>query len=821
MTDYRQEAIAPEIRNLILNPGGESSNLGSSYLASNGVVRTAITPSFGGPTPDTGSAVVEYEVLDNTSLSYFFAPVGPNEQVHRGGFSIPLSRTVSFRTRVRASAACWIQVQASWMTEHWVDGVAAGLSAPFQIASVGTPVQVGTAGWADLEVFVPETQIPEGATHWRPLISVFSGNPTTTPTPPPIGLSVYADSSILPDSGMDLTGIPYGDGSYPGWEWEDEPNYSSSRSIPANKPVLRNYVYDSSTADGNLAPWATYGGQASATSVIEDGEAAIRIQRTATGQVTSGIRVTGTGLAGRPGGSIVTVSALVKVPDQQTGHTLSFALENTETGNLSALDEVTDGALLTDLPGDDTWVQVFVTGMVRTDETFNALRIGRSVTTAGTDMISGEHFFVKNIMVNDGQLAVFFDGNSTDTALFTYEWTGLPYASISAMYSVVDPSDIGDEVPTTGVDDYDTVPPPESIEDIPDADPSDFPVAEEQATAPEVPDVTEDESGISHYVIKRDVADAEKVLGWRGDNRRLCLAEDVEIQGLVMNTVDAAGVVWIVSDIDGWWTTPTPDVPDVPRAWFDGSYETRGRYGARTFSLNGAFVPRSPKDVAPARDRLLRAVNLCHTGGWFMTHEDHNGVAEGRLTKGAKVWLAGQPLITTTSQSGKTEFSIPFRAPDSLKHSIKNAIPPGYNSSKLITTSSSYPERPYPKSYPWKYPDAVFGSTNALILNEGNASSWPIIRLAGPTNGPVRIFNDDTGQTMRITKKLYAGEVLEIDCFTRQVTLNGTGNFRFYLDVDVDWLMLQSGSNKIWFSEEVIGTIRTQLEILWRSSWIG
>lgn len=815
MADYRQEIPLPGFRNLIINPGGESKALGSSFLASNGIVQTGITPALGGPTPASGTAVVKYSVLDNTSLSYFFAPLGPDEPVHRGGFKIPEGRTVSFRTRVRASAAAWVQVQASWLTGQWDSGTSVGLSSPIQIDLVGAPVAVNTAGYVDLDVFVDTAAIPAGATHWRPLIAVFSSNPTVSPTPPPVGLSVYADQLFLPDSGVSLAGIPYGDGEMPGWEWEGEPYYSSSRTAVESQALIKNYVYDPSTADGTLTPWTVFGSaETSASSVLDGTARAIRVERTVSGTTTGGITTGALGLERRAAGTEISLSAEFKVPTGQPDQTVVFVLEDSSAPGVPLALDVSSGALEATLTVKATWARLFVSGFIPEGKNLDVIKIGRKSASA---MAVGNYFLVKNIMLNDGPLTTFFDGNTANDAEFRYEWTGTQYASASAKYEVASLV-LDEEVVSTDDDLWDDVIIDEDLAAVPDDASGEVLSPDLLPDLPEVPDAARDNIGAQRFKIESDVAEAENVITWRNSNRHLHLAEDIEIQGLVMNTMDAAGVVWVVSDIEGWWTTPEPDVPDVSRAWFDGSYETRGRYSSRTFTLAGSFIPRSPKDVAGARDRLIRAVNLCHHGGWFMTHETLDGA---RQTKGAKVWLAGQPLIATNGANGKTDFSIALRAPDSLKYGIKDAKPPGYNSNRLLTTSSSYPERPYPKSYPWKYPDAVFGSTNVTLFNEGNASSWPIIRLAGPTNGAVNVFNENTGQQLRITRKLYAGEILEIDCFTRQVTLNGQGNFRFYLDIDVDWLMLQPGGNRFWFSEEVIGTIRTELEILWRSSWIG
>lgn len=443
-------------------------------------------------------------------------------------------------------------------------------------------------------------------------------------------------------------------------------------------------------------------------------------------------------------------------------------------------------------------------------------------TTAPTRPVIGTKLWLDQLYVSDSgeDITPVWPADGSKPG---WIWEDLPFYSSSRteveieLPPVVDDEDVLLDSP--GVDESD----PEYVPPV-GSEPTDVDgsvVAEPPPPNPdyEVPlDAAVDDPGYRSPDAMPAYVEAEKVIGWKSDNKHIHLHEDIQLGDLVFNRMDEHGVVWLVSDIEGWWTTPEPDVPDVGRGWFDGSYETRGRYNARTFTLTGSFMPRHRGDVNSARDRLIRALNLVHAGGWFMTHEDPVGMT---ATKGSKVWLAGAPMIATTGANGKTDFSIALRAPNPVKQSIKDGVPPGYNSIKLVTSDSSYPEREYPRSYPWAYPEAVFGNTVVQVVNEGNAVVWPILRLAGPTNGAVKVYNADTEQTFRIIRKLYPGEVLEIDCFTKQVTLNGQGNHRFYLDIDVDWLMLQPGPNKIYFYEEVPGGLRAELEIMWRSGWIG
>jgi hypothetical protein len=89
----------------------------------------------------------------------------------------------------------------------------------------------------------------------------------------------------------------------------------------------------------------------------------------------------------------------------------------------------------------------------------------------------------------------------------------------------------------------------------------------------------------------------------------LKLAGDIEINGLTLNRIDGNDVIWVVTDIDGWWTLPDSEIPDLPRGWGDGSYDAIGRYANRVITLNGSFLPQDPEDAPAARNALLNALS--------------------------------------------------------------------------------------------------------------------------------------------------------------------------------------------------------------------
>jgi hypothetical protein len=178
------------------------------------------------------------------------------------------------------------------------------------------------------------------------------------------------------------------------------------------------------------------------------------------------------------------------------------------------------------------------------------------------------------------------------------------------------------------------------------------------------------------------------------------LNADIVLADLVLNTIDEDGTVWVCTDIDGWWTSAQPEVPDITRGTQDGSYDITGRYASRNLTLSGVFVPQDPANISKAREKLIAAVNLVRKSTWLRTNE--------QPTKAAKVWLVGQPQIQTVNARGRTEFSIPLRAPDPIKYQWNDEIQDG-------TLTISVPVK-----------DAK------QVVNEGNTRVTAYLEVTGP-----------------------------------------------------------------------------------------
>ena len=352
------------------------------------------------------------------------------------------------------------------------------------------------------------------------------------------------------------------------------------------------------------------------------------------------------------------------------------------------------------------------------------------------------------------------------------------------------------------------------------------------------------------------------------------LKGDVILGDLVLNTIDENDVVWVCTDIEGWWVHPDPDIPDVTRGWRDGSYDARGKWLARQITLTGSIMPRHPDLLPAARATLIEATSLVYEGAWLKTNEDP--------TRASYVRLSGRPTISTVNARGRTDFSIGLRAADPIKYSWNDSDPDGYS---LVTI-------------PCKN-TATSADGEESITNQGNISVSVFLEVTGPTVGDTTVVNSTNGDVLTITGTLRGSEtrtittkalttgiatltfsanhtivagdtvtiagvdatfngefevtgvpaanqisyvkdatnvgssaatgtatrdpdVLEIDTYEREVALNGlTYGARVYLDTLTDWLTLSVGANTITFTDEGAANGTASLKVYYRSGWIG
>lgn len=301
----------------------------------------------------------------------------------------------------------------------------------------------------------------------------------------------------------------------------------------------------------------------------------------------------------------------------------------------------------------------------------------------------------------------------------------------------------------------------------------------------------------------------------------LKLAEDIEINGLTLNKIEeptvangySKPVIWVVEDIDGWWTLPDSEFPDLPRGWGDGSYDAVGRWATRNITLTGSFLTQEPEDAPLARNALIAAVDLIKTGGWLKVKETTGN------PRAAYVRLQGTPLIASVNARGRHAFSIGFRAVDPIKYEFVDSDPNGYRYEDLTANA--------------------LGLAQTTIENTGNVAVPIIIEfplgMATPTaNALSNVSNSTRAENFRVISGTASDKRLEVDTYNREVlevqydVVGGViqdadnplnvANGRAKAEVIPDWIYLSPGNNTVGISNFTSGdTVR----ILYRSGWIG
>lgn len=272
----------------------------------------------------------------------------------------------------------------------------------------------------------------------------------------------------------------------------------------------------------------------------------------------------------------------------------------------------------------------------------------------------------------------------------------------------------------------------------------------------------------------------------------LKLKADIKIGSLVLNTIDSDGVVWVCTDIEGWWNLPDPEFPELTRGWGDGSYDAVGRYASRIMTLSGTFLTQDPSQVEVARAKLMSAVNLVYRGDWLVVNES--------TPKASFVRLSGRPEVENTSARGRTNFSVQLKAADPIKYEWIEGAGDNY---KVTTVNSG---------------------SSVTITNSGDIRVPMVFEVSGPMTAsvasPVIMKNTTHGTEIKIIKTLASLQTLEIDTYNREALILQEASVlsgRDKLEPLIDWIYLEPGANAISFS----GAAGKSLKIYHRSGWIG
>ncbi len=364
----------------------------------------------------------------------------------------------------------------------------------------------------------------------------------------------------------------------------------------------------------------------------------------------------------------------------------------------------------------------------------------------------------------------------------------------------------------------------------------------------------------------------------------LCLSEDVNVNGLLLNHRDRNGTIWLCTEVEGWWTLPPSEIPDVPKPYWDGSLLTTGRYLTRTITISGCFIPPDPSLVWYNRDAILRVSSIVRGIGLLAMCGNQSLEITPTSTffdapKMAIIQMNDVPLVETLRPNGFTQFSLSFRCVNPTKISLyeKSATIPVesdgvvrtrlYRSFSETVAEGGAPTTSYGDLVEIEntaakrlYSGVERVSLDALIEGEeftegtvdqspyyqqtaqaqtvtlhngGNYFAFPIFvfpEVTGATKAaPVTVRNITTGEVMQIQKAVTRGSELVVDTNLRRVgvvdpdtsAVSWKWDDRGAMSLTSHWISLAPGDNTLIMSTPVGVTVPTLPTVLWRDTWIG
>ncbi|MFE4421317.1 phage distal tail protein [Streptomyces sp. NPDC056817] len=286
-----------------------------------------------------------------------------------------------------------------------------------------------------------------------------------------------------------------------------------------------------------------------------------------------------------------------------------------------------------------------------------------------------------------------------------------------------------------------------------------------------------------------------------------------DVGGMVIGT----GTLVPVGEINGVGA-PGRRTADVDNPTDDGGFPGVDLFGTRTLSIEAGI--RSPADPAKALDLLAQL-------------EEVTGDDKVRKTAGAlavlRAKMPGRPVkrvygrwrrVEAISMSqavyGWIPLTLEFAATDPRWHADDSqalTLPldisddsQGFKAPVVapITTGVSNPsQRP------------------GWVLNNGNASAWPTVRIDGPVTNP-KVWVVETGRYLQLNTTLAVGEWIEIETRpgTRWVLRNGSGNAAPALTAGsrLDLFQIPPKRSEIrWTATDYTNTCR--LTLSWRDAY--
>lgn len=111
----------------------------------------------------------------------------------------------------------------------------------------------------------------------------------------------------------------------------------------------------------------------------------------------------------------------------------------------------------------------------------------------------------------------------------------------------------------------------------------------------------------------------------------------------------------------------------------------------------------------------------------------------------------------------------------------------------------------------------VASGSGVTVVNGGSEDAWPVIEITGAAINP-SVTNNTIDQTVSLNITTAATDVIKIDMYKKEVTLNGVNIFN-NLDLDQFWPLIKGGNDIVFDSDGETDTATAKLT--WYNGYLG
>jgi hypothetical protein len=256
----------------------------------------------------------------------------------------------------------------------------------------------------------------------------------------------------------------------------------------------------------------------------------------------------------------------------------------------------------------------------------------------------------------------------------------------------------------------------------------------------------------------------------------------VSIGDLVFNTLDASGVLFVLSDMSGWGS-PGSTVQSSQRSRGNGATTSEPFLKPRVMSLTGSIDSPTPELLSTAVDTLIASFTLDQ----FVMSVNESGRIRSVMAQ------RQDDVLVKWLSAYQVEFSAQVVAKDPLKYG------------DLVTASTVLPSSTGGLTFPITFPITFTGVSNTGIIrltNSGNTQAPVWLRVDGPVPaGGWTVTHVAKRQSLSFATSLAlaAGEFVTVDMERREVLAQGQSARAGYV-TSRGWFSLDPGVNDIAFS---------------------